>query len=107
MAVRLINSSWWVDFRFNRRRYRKRSPANSQSGAKAYELTLRLRLSQGEDIDRATPEDQQFKTFAWRWYEDYVIPNNKYSEQSNKKYILSSSLVPFFGETDVGKITVH
>jgi integrase len=42
--------------------------------------------------------------FAVKWFEDYVRPNNKYSEQLSKKYILSSSLLPFFGRMRVGQI---
>jgi integrase len=35
------------------------------------------------------------------------VPNNKYSEIKSKQYILSSSLVPFFGKMPVGNITTQ
>ncbi|KKW22675.1 MAG: Site-specific recombinase, phage integrase family protein [Candidatus Kaiserbacteria bacterium GW2011_GWA2_52_12] len=93
---------------FDSTRYRKRSPENTQAGAKAYELVLRQKLARGESIEKlAIPEDQLFENFAWRWFTDYVIPNNKHSEQRTKKYVISTVLVPFFGKISVGKITSH
>jgi len=110
MSVRLIRKSWWVDFRANHTRYRKRSPENSRAGALAYEALLRQKLARGESIDRpAHAADQQhtFASFAEKWFEEYVIPNNKFSEQRTKKYVLSASLVPFFGKMQLTQITTH
>lgn len=110
MAVRNIKGSWWVDLRADRTRYRRRSPENSRAGAKYYEATLRQKLARGESIDvaeRAKPQDQVFGRFAWQWFDQYVVPNNKPSEQKTKKYILNGSLVPFFGKMRLGKITTH
>jgi len=109
MAVRILRKSWWVDFRFDHKRYRKRSPENTQAGARAYELVLRQRLARGEDIDgrHRLPRSQTFEEFAERWLIEYVAPNNKPSEQSTKKYLLASSLVPFFGRTPISAITAH
>jgi len=108
MAVRIIKKSWWVDFRFNHRRYRKRSPENTKAGAEAYEAFLKRKLALGESIDALMPQEElTFEQFAQKWFEDYVIPNNKHSEQRSKKYVLSSSLIPFFGRFPVGGITTH
>src|SRR5437899_3290846 len=101
MAVRMIKKSWWVDFRADQTRYRKKSPENSRAGALAYEATLRQRLARGESIERLTnaaEQKQTFEQFAWKWFDEYVVPNNKYSEQRIKKYTLSSALIPFFGK---------
>ena len=106
----MIKKSWWVDFRFDHLRYRKRSPENSRAGALAFEAMLRQKLAHGEDIGgvaQATPQDQTFEQFAWRWFDEYVRSNNKPSEQQTKKYILSSSLIPFFGKMLIGKITTN
>lgn len=105
----MIKSSWWVDFTVNSTRYRKRSPENTKAGAQAYEATLRQKLARGEliDIGALRPEDLIFAEFAPKWFEDYVRPNNKYSEQLMKKYILSSSLLPFFGRKPIGEIRAH
>ncbi|HJT42104.1 MAG TPA: site-specific integrase [Rhizomicrobium sp.] len=105
MAVRTIKGTWWVDFQFNHTRYRKRSPENSRAGALAYEAVLRKMLARGEDIDRPQQSEMRFEQFAKQWYEEYVVPNNKFSEQRAKGYILRASLIPFFGKTPVGKIT--
>lgn len=109
MAVRKIKSSWWVDFRHEYVRYRKRSPENSYAGAKAYEATLRHKLARGESIATADSmqQEQTFKDFASKWFTNYVVPNNKYLEQRAKKYILQKCLVPFFGALPVDKITTR
>jgi site-specific recombinase XerD len=110
MAVRIIKKSWWVDFTFNYQRHRVRSPENSRAGALAYEAHLRQKLARGEEINKKTHPTQQgqlFAGFASKWLKEYVVPNNKYSEQRTKKYILDASLVPFFGKIPVGKITSH
>lgn len=108
MAVRQIKKSWWVDLRFNYTRYRKRSPENSRAGALAYEASLRQKLARGESIDRpteTTAPKQTFEQFAWKWFEVYAVPNNKFSEQKMKRSHLNCSLVPFFGKMQLENIT--
>jgi integrase len=109
MAVRKIKGSWWIDFRANHQRIRKRSPDNTKAGAETYEAILRQKAARGEPIDdqQRQPKDQTFAQFAPKWCEDYVKPNNKYSEQLAKKYVLSSSLIPFFGSMLIGQIRAH
>jgi integrase len=109
MAVRKIKRSWWVDFQFDGRRFRRRSPENSRSGAVAFELLLRQRIARGERILRNTEQsgDRLFAEFATVWYESYVKSNNKFSEQRAKEAILRLSLVPFFGSSRVGEINAY
>lgn len=110
MAVRKIKNSWWIDFRHEYVRYRRRSPENSVAGAKAYEASLRHKLARGESIDIVTcvtEQERTFKQFAWKWHETYVVPNNKFLEQRAKKYILQKCLVPFFGALPIEKITTQ
>ncbi len=110
MAVRMIKKSWWVDFRFNPLRYRLKSPENSRAGALAYEASLRQKLARGESIDRVsheTRQEQTFEQFAQKWFDDYIMSNNKTSEQRTKKYIPVGSLIPFFGSISIGEITSH
>jgi integrase len=107
MAVRKIKSSWWVDFMFHHTRYRRRSPDNSRAGAAAYEIALRQTLARGERIYKAVDPAQNeltFREFAEQWFENYVKPNNKFSEQVGKQSILSASLVPAFGNIPIRKI---
>lgn len=98
-----MKKSWWIDFRFNHMRHRKRSPENSRAGALAYEAVLKQKLARGGRIDSVT-QWQTFEQFAWRWYHEYALVNNKPSEQRNKKWGLKGSLVPFFGRTVVAEI---
>jgi hypothetical protein len=108
MAVRKIGTSWWIDFRFDARRYRKRSPENTRQGAQAYESSLRQKLARGELIGgEPQQKDQTFAEFAVVWFEHYVKPNNKHSEQLAKKYVLATSLVPFFGSMPLSQIRGH
>jgi integrase len=103
MAVRKIKNSWWIDFRHNHTRYRKRSPENSKAGAEAYEAAIRQKLARGESLD--VDRKQTFKAFAWKWFDTYVLTNNKPYEIGNKKYTLRSHLIPFFGECPAGEIS--
>jgi integrase len=105
MAVRKDKNSWWVDFRFDHMRYRKRSPEHSKAGAQVYEALLRQRLARGEAVNNA--ERPTFEEFAWRWFQEYVIPNNRFSEQRIKSYTLKSSLIPFFGKLQIAEIKTH
>jgi integrase len=108
MAVRKLKTSWWIDFQFGGKRYRKRSPENTRSGASAYELLLRQSLARGEQVRKDSIQRKPtFGQFAALWLEDYVKPNNKHSEQLAKKYVLAKSLVPFFGEKPIGEIKGH
>lgn len=111
MAVRIIKNSWWIDFRFGHIRYRKRSPENSRAGAFAYETTLRHKLAQGERIDDRVNTDadqnQTFEQFAWKWFDEYVVPNYKFSGQRLAKYTLTATLIPFFGKLPVREINSH
>src|SRR6266536_3045035 len=110
MAVRKIKSSWWADIRASHTRYRKRSPENSRTGALAYEAALRQKLARGDSIDgtpEGTHQDQAFESFAWTWFNEYVVLNNRYSEQVAKKYILASSVIPFFAKMPIGQIASY
>jgi integrase len=87
-----------------------KSPENSRAGAIAYEGMLRHKLAHGESIDavtQAAQREQTFEEFAWKWFETYVVPNNKFLEQRAKKYTLRKCLIPFFGKLPIDKITTH
>jgi Phage integrase, N-terminal SAM-like domain len=108
MTVRLIKRSWWVDFTVSHRRYRRRSPQNSRAGAQTYEAALRQKLTGGGSLDVSANEQRPtLRQFAWKWFDDYVRPNNKHSEQLAKKKILTASLLPFFGHMPIDQIRSH
>ena len=105
-----MRNSWWADFRFNYTRYRKRSPDNSKAGAQAFEAALRQKLARGESIENRTSDlqvERTFEQFAWKWFDNYVITNNKHQEMRMKKYILQASLIPFFGKMLLADITTQ
>lgn len=110
MAVRKLRNSWWVDFRHDGIRHRKRSPDNTKAGAQAYEALLRSRLASDGTLVHSKTISQSvpaFATFATQWFDVYVRANNKPSEIHSKKYKLQSSLVPFFGELPLNKINTY
>lgn len=101
--------SWWVDFRFNHTRIRKRSPENSRAGALAYEATLRKKLGNGESIDKpqAATQEQTFGQFAEEWLTNYAEPNNKPAEQMNKRNAMRKSFIPRLGKLSVEAVTAY
>lgn len=107
MPVRKLRKSWWVDFRFNRDRFRLKSPENTRAGAAAYELVVRQRLARGEPVvEPAKVVDQRtFADFAREWYDVYVLANCKYSDQQTKETVQRAHLVPFFGKLLLREIT--
>jgi integrase len=75
----------------------------------AYEATLRQKLVRGGSIeheDNESRRSQTFGSFAQEWFKQYVVTNNKFSEQYAKQKILKASLVPFFGEIRLDEINV-
>src|SRR4051812_10552844 len=110
MTARKIHNSWWVDFRADYIRYRKRSPENSRLGAQAYEASLRHKLASGltiENAQRVAARTQTFEAFARTWFDEYVVSNNKLSERHAKSDILRAALVPFFGKLGIGQISAR
>lgn len=104
MGVRKRENKWWVDFSFNRARYRRPSPENSRAGAQAYEALLKQRLARGEPVYGVEASKTAFKDFAAEWFQTYVKNNNKPSEVASKETILRVHLLPFFGRMNLEKI---
>jgi integrase len=104
MGVRKRHKKWWVDFCFRQIRYRRPSPVNSKSGALAYELQLKQKLSRGEPLNPQRDEIPTFKRFVRDWFETYVKNNNKHSEILSKEMILRVHLVPYFGCMKIDEI---
>jgi len=108
MSARKIKSSWWIDFRFNGQRHRKRSPENSMAGAKAYEATCRGKLTRGEPIIPTIEKPKKiitFEKFAKTWLDVYVKNNNRLSEQQHKEGCLRLYLIPYFGKYPLDQIS--
>ncbi|QQS60487.1 site-specific integrase [Candidatus Falkowbacteria bacterium] len=111
MTIYKKNNSYWVNIRFNRKRYRKPSPQNTLAGAKAYESLLRQKLARGEPIvdepEEVIAEKTLFSAFAFDWFNTYVKNNNKLSEVNNKRSHLDSSIIPYFGKKYIDEITSY
>lgn len=105
MSILKRGNKYWVDFRFNGKRYRKASPSNTSIGAKNYEAMLRGLLAQGKPIVDEVEQSTNFSIFVDKWFSTYVITNNKPSEQLNKKMAIKNHLRPFFGKMNIDKIS--
>ena len=85
MPARKLKGAWWVDFRYERERYRKKSPVNTKRGAEEFERTLRGRLLRGEPLDGEKPQEvPTYQTFVQEWLDTYVATNNKPSTVATK-----------------------
>ena len=108
MTTRRIRNWWWVDFRVEGIRYRKRSPSNTWEAAKNYENLLRSRLAQGKPVIPPPPvKKESFADFSARWFATYVKTNNKPSEQRAKEHMLRLHLVPWFGRMTLQDISAR
>lgn len=105
MSIFTRGNKYWINIRYNKIRYRLPSPANTKAGAIAYEASLRGRLAQGRPIMDERQESINFSQFADKWFNTYVMTNNKPSEQLNKRTAIKNHLKPFFGKMDIDKIT--
>lgn len=107
MTVKKRGNTFYIDFGYEGKRVRKKSPENTSKGAKAYELLLRQRMARGLPLEEEKVEKKEciFKELALQWLEIYVKNNNKYSEYINKKYIMNSDLIPYFGNIPIENIS--
>ncbi len=113
MAVRKINGHWYVDFRWQNERLRRLSPSNTKGGAEAYETQLRQLVAQHRTIKEAMAalnpkagvKVPTFAAFAERWLREYVMVENKRSEQYTKRLVLRAHLLPAFGRLQLTEIT--
>ena len=107
MGARKMEKSWYVDFRFNGRRYRKKSPENSKKGAQAYEKKLIQRLMSNDGRPfRKDPlaKEPLYKDYVEQWYQTYVLANNRPAEHKKKRTIIKKHLVPAFGRLRLSSI---
>jgi len=105
MSIFKRGNKYWISIRYNKQRYRLASPDATLNGAKAYEALLRGKLAQGKPIMDKQEESTNFAQFVDKWFNTYVITNNKPSEQLNKKTAIKKHLKPFFGKMEIDKIT--
>ena len=105
MAQRKLRNTWWVDFRHDGKRYRKKSPENSKTGARRYEMTLRRQLARGVALEEPQNHTQPFRQFAELWFKTHVVVNNKPSMVVKTRGILDRQLIPTFGDRALNQIT--
>lgn len=105
MTARRLKGAWWVDFRFERERIRKKSPVDTKRGAEEYERVLRERLLRGEPLEGSTStREERAGDFFDTFLKTYAQTENKPSERASKESIVALHLKPFFGEMALGEI---
>jgi len=100
---------WWVDFRYRRKRLRKRSPVQTKRGAEQFERQLRQEFSEDETHGRnpfAGPPPT-FAEFAPEWFDRYVLAQNRVCAQADKRRSLARHLLPAFGRLRLNEITTE
>ena len=102
MPARKIRGSWYVDFRWDGRRTRTKSPVDSQQGARAFELELREELLKFGC--RGKPLDMTFDEWCDIWIREKVEPDAKRSGLRTKRSILRVHLLPRFGHRRLREI---
>lgn len=107
MGAKKRGNKWWLDFMFNRIRYRKPSPENSKQGAMAYESVIRQKLARGEPLNKIPKKELTLKEFVKDWLDNYVAINNKHSEIRSKKSIIGHHLLPYFGRMKLKEISKY
>lgn len=113
--MRKRKGSWWVDFMYNYERMRKRSPHNSKTAAEAFEVYLRQLVAQHGSVSDALKALKPTKSeacptlaaFAPRWFEGYVVVNNRPKEQEQKRCIFRSHILPVFGTKRLNAISTE
>ena len=96
MAARRMKGAWWVDFRYEGQRFRKKSPVDNKRGAEEYERKLRQQLLDGTYQREEVPTFREW--FNGRFWTEWVIGRkNKPSEAESKRSIFKHHLEPAFG----------
>ena len=100
-------TTWWTEN--GRRRKRELTVCGSLRDAKRFERDLKNEMRAGnlvaqQEVQRPIPT---FKDFTEEWFLAYVVPNNKPSEQDNKRISLDKHLMPFFGHLTIDDIDVY
>jgi integrase len=112
MTARKMKGSWWVDFRFERERVRRRSPVDTRRGAEEYERKLRQQLLDGtfgrEEEDSKEDKEKEkvprLSEFAPGFIAGYARVRNKSSEIISKEGHLRRYIVPVLGELRLDEI---
>lgn len=106
--IRQIKDSWWIDVWIGPRRYRKKSPDNSRSGALAFEYQFRRTAGRlqalPEEVRGLMEGEVRFAAFAQVWFVVYVKPRLELSTREGYVAVLRRSLVPYFGKLRLDNI---
>lgn len=100
MAVTRRRGKWIVDVSLPQaRRIQRVALVQTRKGAQTEERRILEDWLSG-------PKKKEVKTkeFASEWFEVYVMTNNRFSEQTNKKRMLGKHLVPSFGALCLSEI---
>lgn len=104
-ARKMKGSEWWVDFRFEGKRFRLRSPVNTKRGAEAFERKRRQELLDGSLRRKEVPTFGEW--FGGRFWTEWVVgQKNKPSEAESKQSIYENHLEEAFGKMRLDKIGV-
>lgn len=99
------SNEWWVDFRFQGQRIRRRSPVQTRRGAEQYERCLRNDLVADVEAGRDPFEEPPLLSeFVERWMREYVEPRNRESTVTAKRWMLTRHILPQLGRKRIHEI---
>lgn len=108
MTRRVSPNKYLIDLRWTengRRRRRRITVLGSAKDAERYESRLKAEMKAGQLVAQQENSDiPTFEVFSDTWFQSYVVPTNKPSEQDNKRIFLKKHLIPFFGNCRLDKI---
>lgn len=118
MTARRYRGRWYVDFRYENRRIRRKSPVQTKRGTEEYERRLRDRLFDGKPLpggrkglDEIEEEERRempsCRVFFTEWVEIYAVNNNRPSEVRTKRSIVRNHLCTFFGNVRIDRVGVR
>lgn len=102
-------SRWFVDFRFQGRRIRKRSPVQTELGAMRYERELKSLMVERDETGRVAFfwESPTFSRLAAEWRVRHLHVHNRPSTIATHSGILDQYLLPELGQVPIEAITTE
>lgn len=98
MTVRLHKNRWIADVQVRGRRVRRRSPINSELGARVFEQALRQQLEDGDPLFGRRSEMPSVASWAREWMaNECTLLDHSATGIRTKETILRLHLLPFFG----------
>lgn len=104
MTVRLNKNHWTVDVQVNGHRVRRKSPINTELGARVYEAQLREELANGGPSGLAS-KHRSVASWAAEWMTTHCTTlNHSANGIRTKESVLRNHILPYFGHKQLDQV---